>query len=104
MCFQCCELPHPTLPPKVDSNEAYTPHLFLKFYTELLVFLRVTLTSLEIQALVKEGNHIIERKRKPHETNRALRAGSTQLCPWVMMGTVGIIKCKTGSTPLLRTV
>lgn len=57
--LKCCELlPHPILPPKVESTETYILHLVLKFYAELFIFLRVYLTSLGMQVLIKKGNHL----------------------------------------------
>lgn len=62
ICFQCCErLSHPILSPKAESTETYTTHFSpLRFYTELLVFLRVSFTSLKMQALIQKESYMTQ--------------------------------------------
>lgn len=48
------------LPKYVESTETYTSHFLLKFYTELLVFLRVSFTSLRTQALIQKESHMTQ--------------------------------------------
>lgn len=68
ICFQCCELlPHSILSPKVEATETYTTHFFLKFYTELLVFLSF--------CYITEGTGS-DLERKPYDTTGHLEQGA----------------------------
>lgn len=55
------------LPPKVESTETYIPHLLLKVYTELLVFLRFSHVT---------GHAGSDGERPPSDTTGHLEQGA----------------------------
>ena len=93
--LKCCELlPHSILPPKAESTETYIRHLVLKFYAELFIFLRVSLTSLGMQVLIKKGNHLTQQGILSRE-HLTVSMGP-------VMGTVAITKYKASIIPPLK--